>query len=78
MQTKLLINNTPIRKPMTGIEYYTLNILSELLRLDTDVFGLQNGRSVDRHQPQALTDSFLIETERQQSQKSRLSALLWS
>ncbi|PNH90079.1 glycosyltransferase family 4 protein [Vibrio diazotrophicus] len=72
MQTKLLINITPIRKPLTGIGYYTLNILRELLRKDTDVIGLQNGRSVDKQQLQALTDSFLIETEHQQSQKKSI------
>lgn len=72
MQTKLLINITPIRKPLTGIGYYTLNILRELLRKDTDVIGLQNGRPVDRQQLQALTDSFLIETEHQQPQKKSI------
>ncbi|MCZ4372673.1 glycosyltransferase family 1 protein [Vibrio diazotrophicus] len=72
MQTKLLINITPIRKPLTGIGYYTLNILRELLRKDTDVIGLQNGRPVDRQQLQALTDSFLIETEHQQPQQKSI------
>ncbi|MBY8246266.1 glycosyltransferase family 4 protein [Vibrio fluvialis] len=72
MQTKLLINITPIRKPLTGIGYYTLNILRELLRKDTDVIGLQNGRTVDKQQLQVLTDSFLIETEHQQPQKKSI------
>lgn len=72
MQTKLLINITPIRKPLTGIGYYTLNILRELLRKDIDVIGLQNGRSVDKQKLQALSDSFLIETEHQQPQKNSI------
>ncbi|CAK3665007.1 glycosyltransferase family 4 protein [Vibrio crassostreae] len=44
MQNKLLINVSPIREPLTGIGYYTLNILSELLSRDVDVIGIRNGK----------------------------------
>ncbi|MBL4307080.1 glycosyltransferase family 4 protein [Vibrio fluvialis] len=59
MPIKLLINITPIRKPLTGIGYYTLNILTELLKKDIDVLGLQNGRVVTKEALQQLADSFL-------------------
>ncbi|GHZ26272.1 glycosyl transferases group 1 family protein [Vibrio cholerae] len=72
MQTKLLINITPIRKPLTGIGYYTLNILRELLIKDIDVIGLQNGRSVNKQQLHALIDSFLLETKHQQPQEKSI------
>nr|BCN22281.1 putative glycosyltransferase [Vibrio mimicus] len=76
MQTKLLINITPIRKPLTGIGYYTLNILRELLRKDIDVIGLQNGRSVDKQQLQALSDSFLIENKHDQPKQKSIKRTL--
>ncbi|MFA0349125.1 glycosyltransferase family 4 protein [Vibrio sp. 10N.222.55.C6] len=44
MQNKLLINVSPIREPLTGIGYYTLNILNELLSRDMDVIGIRNGK----------------------------------
>lgn len=63
MQTKLLINITPIRKPLTGIGYYTLNILRELLKNNIDVIGLQNGRAISQEQLRVIADSFLAESE---------------
>ncbi|CAH7046887.1 Glycosyl transferase [Vibrio chagasii] len=53
MQNKLLINVSPIRVPLTGIGYYTLNILSELLSRDVDVIGIRNGK--------LLTPELLVE-----------------
>ncbi|CAH6869181.1 Glycosyl transferase [Vibrio chagasii] len=53
MQNKLLINVSPIREPLTGIGYYTLNILSELLSRDVDVIGIRNGK--------LLTPELLVE-----------------
>ncbi|MEZ9442631.1 glycosyltransferase family 4 protein [Vibrio sp. 10N.222.54.F12] len=53
MPNKLLINVSPIRMPLTGIGYYTLNILSELLSHDIDVVGIRNGKLLTRD---ALSD----------------------
>lgn len=71
MQTKLLINITPIRKPLTGIGYYTLNILRELLKQNIEIVGLQNGRAIERQELIFLSENFLNES----SQKSSTSGL---
>lgn len=70
MPTKLLINITPIRKPLTGIGYYTLNILRELLRKDIELAGLSNGRAVSRPELVEIADHFLEQTAPKASDKS--------
>lgn len=76
MQTKLLINTTPIRKPLTGIGYYTLNILRELLKRDVDVVGLQNGKAISKEQLRDISDRFLCETENTQSNQKSIKRSL--
>ncbi|MZI95807.1 glycosyltransferase [Vibrio sp. CAIM 722] len=61
MHTRILININTIRKPLTGIGYYTLNILRELLKKNIDVVGLQNGRVVSKNTLQQIIDSFLTQ-----------------
>jgi len=48
MPIKILINLNPLRKPLTGIGYYTKNIITELLKRDVVVVGLQNGRLLNK------------------------------
>jgi alpha-1,3-rhamnosyl/mannosyltransferase len=76
MQIKLLINITPIRRPLTGIGYYTLNILRELLKKDIDVVGLQNGRAVSKEALQQLADSFLTHSSAQKTNIKSLKRLV--
>jgi glycosyltransferase involved in cell wall biosynthesis len=76
MQIKLLINVAPIRKPLTGIGYYTLNILSELLTRDIEVLGLQNGRLLSRDQLTSLTQIFLSSNEHSVSNSNHLKRRL--
>ncbi|MCW8348142.1 glycosyltransferase family 4 protein [Vibrio sp. ZSDZ65] len=58
MQNKLLINVSPIRMPLTGIGYYTLNILSELLSRNVDVVGIRNGKLLTRESLFELVSNF--------------------
>ena len=59
MKNKLLINVAPLRSPLTGIGYYTLNILSELLSRELDIVGVKNGVILNRIQLEELVNSFL-------------------
>ncbi len=58
MPNKLLINVSPIRMPLTGIGYYTLNILTELLTRNIDVMGIHNGKVISRDDLVILADNF--------------------
>tara|TARA_R110001583_G_scaffold26757_2_gene96268 strand:+ start:39324 stop:40517 length:1194 start_codon:yes stop_codon:yes gene_type:complete len=44
MQTKLLINLNPLRPPLTGIGYYTKNIVKECLQRNIEFVGIKNGK----------------------------------
>ena len=58
MQNKLLINVSPIRLPLTGIGYYTLNILIELLSCNIELLGIKNGKLVTREALLELASRF--------------------
>ncbi|MDV7104215.1 glycosyltransferase family 1 protein [Vibrio sp. TH_r3] len=58
MQNKLLINVSPIRRPLTGIGYYTLNILIELLSKNIEIVGVKNGSMLDKVQLGELVEAF--------------------
>ncbi len=76
MQTKLLINVTPIRRPLTGIGYYTFNILKELLKEDIDLVGLKNGKVVSKADLHKLADSFLTQTSEQKTNVKSLKRVV--
>ncbi|MFA0113371.1 glycosyltransferase family 4 protein [Vibrio sp. 10N.261.46.E11] len=65
MPNKLLINVSPIRMPLTGIGYYTLNILSELLSRDIDVVGIRNGKLLTRDALLGLVSCFHLPSSNQ-------------
>ena len=44
MRTKLLINLTSLTPPLTGIGYYTKNIVKECLQRDIELVGIKNGK----------------------------------
>lgn len=44
MQSKLLINLNPLRLPLTGIGYYTKNIVKECLQRNIELVGIKNGK----------------------------------
>ncbi|MEZ8028401.1 glycosyltransferase family 4 protein [Enterovibrio norvegicus] len=56
---KVLINITPIRYPLTGIGYYTLNILQTLLENDVDVIGFHPGRFIQKPELREIVDNFV-------------------
>lgn len=57
---KVLINITPIRYPLTGIGYYTLNILKTLLDNNVDVVGFHPGRFIQKPELCEIVDAFLV------------------
>jgi len=59
MKNKLLINVSPLRAPLTGIGYYTLNVLYELLSRELDIVGIKNGVILNRKSLENLVNSFL-------------------
>ncbi len=54
MQTKLLINLNPLRPPLTGIGYYTKNIIKECLQRNIELVGLKNGKRLNKQEIKAL------------------------
>lgn len=48
MPIKILINVYALRIPLTGIGYYTLNIVQELLDNDIELVAIKNGMLLDR------------------------------
>ena len=70
---KLLININILSNPLTGIGYYTLNILKELLARDIDIVGIKNGKLLLQEDIQALIASVSSSTKEQQfATKSKL------
>jgi alpha-1,3-rhamnosyl/mannosyltransferase len=41
---KLLVNLRPLKLPLTGIGFYTKNILDELVKRDVQLVGILNGK----------------------------------
>lgn len=60
MKTKLLINLNPLRPPLTGIGYYTKNIIKECLKRDIDLVGIKNGRLLNSMEIEKLISSLEI------------------
>lgn len=67
MKAKLLINVTSIRQPLTGIGYYTLNILNELLARDVEVVGIRNASVLQTEELKIFASKFLVETKQDAS-----------
>ena len=53
-KNKLLINLNPLRPPLTGIGYYTKNIVKECLQRDVELVGIKNGRLLCKQDIQEL------------------------
>ncbi|MGR5220935.1 glycosyltransferase family 4 protein [Vibrio parahaemolyticus] len=58
MQTKVLINLSPIKRPLTGIGYYTLNIVKELLKRSVEVVSIHDGRYLNSEQTAKFIQDF--------------------
>ncbi|MFH0259601.1 glycosyltransferase family 4 protein [Vibrio barjaei] len=58
MQTKVLINLSPIKRPLTGIGYYTLNIVKELLNRSVDIVSIHDGRYLNSEQTVKFIQDF--------------------
>jgi alpha-1,3-rhamnosyl/mannosyltransferase len=58
MHHKILVNVTSIRYPLTGIGYYTLYIVEELLSREVEVCGIRNGKLLGRNQLFELVDFY--------------------
>ncbi|MEH0742562.1 glycosyltransferase family 4 protein [Vibrio cholerae] len=58
MQTKVLINLSPIKRPLTGIGYYTLNIAKELLKRSVEVVSIRDGRCLNSVQTSEFIQDF--------------------
>lgn len=56
-QTKLLINLNPLNPPLTGIGYYTKNIVKECLLRNITLVGIKNGCLLNKDSIQALIAS---------------------
>lgn len=61
MQTKVLINLSPIKRPLTGIGYYTLNIIKELLKRSVEVVSIHDGRYLNSEQTAKFLHDFELE-----------------
>lgn len=57
MQIKLLINLNPLRPPLTGIGYYTKNIVKECLQRNIEFVGIKNGKLFNRPEINGLIAS---------------------
>lgn len=58
MQTKVLINLSPIKRPLTGIGYYTLNIVKELLKRPVELMSIHEGRYLNLEQTAKFIQDF--------------------
>ena len=63
MPIKLLVNLTPLRNPLTGIGYYTKNIITELLKRDVQLVGLRQGQRLERDEIAALLAALASDEE---------------
>ena len=54
MITKLVINLKSLRSPLTGIGYYTKNIVKECLQRNIELIGMMNGKFFHRKELNAL------------------------
>ncbi|WP_037026895.1 glycosyltransferase family 4 protein [Psychromonas aquimarina] len=76
MQIKLLINLNPLRKPLTGIGYYTKNVIAELLKRDVILVGLQNGHLFEKSDIEQLLSSFESKSQNEDSVQFTLKKTL--
>lgn len=74
MKSKILVNVNAIRAPLTGIGYYTLNIVKALISKDTEVVGIRNGMLLDAQALRELLVSFDSQNSKLGSQ-GKLKAL---
>ncbi len=79
MTVKLLVNLSALRAPLTGIGYYTKNILEVCLLRNIELVGIKNGRLYRRDEIQRLItsfDTYCIDECKTNSLKQKLVALL--
>ncbi|WP_413700391.1 glycosyltransferase family 4 protein [Psychromonas sp. KJ10-10] len=57
MQIKLLINLNILRPALTGIGYYTKNIIKECLKRNIELVGIKNGKLLDQQEIKELITS---------------------
>lgn len=80
--TKLLINLNPLRPPLTGIGYYTKNIVKQCLLRNIELVGLKNGKLFNKQEIKelifSLEDNSNVTHPSSFSLKTRLFELLRS
>lgn len=80
MQTKVLINLSPIKRPLTGIGYYTLNIVKELLKRPVEVVSIHDGRYLNSEQTAKFIQDFelagLVKTKSGSGLKRKLVGIV--
>ena len=58
--TKFIINLNVLNQPLTGIGYYTLNIVKELLNRDIELVGIKNSDILTKDQVSSLVSNLAL------------------